>query len=223
VNIGIFASGRGSNFIAILRAIEEGRLAARIGVVISNKADAGALLAARAQNIPAYHISPPAYGEQSEDDYVAAVRQVLYRHQIDFIALAGYLKKLPAAIVREFRNRIVNIHPALLPSFGGKGMYGIHVHEAVLEAGVKVTGVTVHLVDEEYDHGPIVLQRAVEVNDDDTPETLAERVLQVEHELYPEALQLFAEGRIRVDHGRVFCLAGESSRSAPPVAVKGVK
>jgi len=154
---------------------------------------------------------------------VAAVRQVLYRHQIDFIALAGYLKKLPAAIVREFRNRIVNIHPALLPSFGGKGMYGIHVHEAVLKAGVKVTGVTVHLVDEEYDHGPIVLQRAVEVHDDDTPETLAQRVLQVEHELYPEALQLFAEGRIRVDHGRVFCLAGESSRSAPPVAVKGVK
>lgn len=199
VNIGVFASGRGSNFSAILQAIDEGRLNVSVGALISNNAGSRALETARARNIPAYHI--PVSSFRTEQEHEAALSEILGRHGIDFIVLAGYLKKIPAAIVREFRNRILNIHPALLPSFSGKSMYGIHVHEAVLAAGVKVTGVTVHLVDEEYDHGPIVLQRAVDVHDDDNAETLAARVLEIEHALYPEALCLFADGRIQIKNG----------------------
>jgi phosphoribosylglycinamide formyltransferase-1 len=108
------------------------------------------------------------------------------------------------AIIRQYKNRIINIHPALLPSFGGKGMYGIHVHEAVIKAGVKVTGVTVHLVDEIYDHGAIVMQKTAPVLDDDTPESLAERVLKVEHQIYSEAIQLFAEDKIEIRGNRSY-------------------
>nr|WP_243665078.1 phosphoribosylglycinamide formyltransferase [Rhodothermus marinus] len=120
--------------------------------------------------------------------------EVLRAHDVELVALAGYLKKIPDNVVAAYRNRILNIHPSLLPAFGGPGMYGRRVHEAVLNYGVRWTGATVHLVDEEYDHGPIVLQEPVPVLPDDTPETLAARVLEVEHRLYPEALRLFAEG-----------------------------
>jgi phosphoribosylglycinamide formyltransferase-1 len=127
----------------------------------------------------------------------------LAKHEVNFIALAGFMRKIPAGVVRQFHHRLVNIHPALLPSFGGKGMYGRRVHEAVLEFGCTVTGATVHFVDEEYDTGAPILQCCVPVLDDDTPETLATRVLEVEHQLYPEALQLFAEGRVRIERRRV--------------------
>jgi phosphoribosylglycinamide formyltransferase-1 len=127
----------------------------------------------------------------------------LNQYGANFIVLAGYLKMLSPFVVRKFKNRILNIHPALLPSFGGRGMYGIHVHEAVLEYGCKVSGVTVHLVDEAYDTGPPVLQRCVPVQDDDTPETLAARVLKIEHQIYNEALQLFAQGRIEIIGRRI--------------------
>ena len=197
MNLAVFASGRGSNFEAILRAIHGGQLPATVRLAVSNKSTAGALEIARAHQIPAFHRAPSQY--PSAEAYVEDLTGLLREHRVEFIALAGYLKQVPAEVVRQFRNRIANIHPALLPAFGGKGMYGIHVHEAVLAAGVKLSGATVHLVDEEYDRGPIVLQRVVDVLPGDTPESLAARVLEVEHVMYPEALAAFAEGRVRME------------------------
>jgi phosphoribosylglycinamide formyltransferase-1 len=207
MNIAVFASGRGSNLMAILKAIEEGKLKARVVVVISNNSSAGALEIARSKGIDALHISRRQFS--SDREYADKILSELRKRNVELIVLAGYMKKIPAEVVSEYRNRILNIHPALLPSFGGQGMYGINVHKAVIESGVKITGVTVHIVDEEYDHGPIVLQRAVEVKDDDTPETLAERVLKVEHEVYPEAIRLFVEGKVNV-FGRKVIIKNEN-------------
>jgi len=201
LRLGVLASGRGTNFEAIFNHIKQGKLDASIQVVISNKLTAGALEVARQNKIPAVHISKQQFTEQEQFD--EQLLAVLAEHQVSFVVLAGYLKMLSPIVVRKFKNRILNIHPALLPSFGGKGMYGIHVHEAVLDYGCKVTGVTVHLVDEQYDTGPPILQRCVPVLEDDTPETLAARVLKVEHQIYSEALQLFAEDRIEIDGRRV--------------------
>lgn len=194
MNIGVFASGRGSNFKAILNAIQQGLLPARVTLLVSNKADAGAFEVARAHAIPAIHLSQRQF--PSEEVYVESLLKVLEAHRVELIALAGYLKKVPTRVIQEYRNKILNVHPALLPAFGGNGMYGSHVHEAVIASGVKVSGATVHIVDEEYDRGPIVLQRAVQVSIDDTPKSLAAKVLKVEHEIYPEALRAFAEQRI---------------------------
>ena len=201
MNIAVFASGRGSNLMAILNAIKEGKLNARISVVISNNSNAGALEIARANGIDALHISRKQFS--SDEDYVNRILCELKSRNIELIVLAGYMKKIPPEIIREYPNRILNIHPALLPAFGGLGMYGMNVHKAVIDYGVKITGVTVHIVDEEYDHGPIVMQRAVEVRDDDTPETLAERVLKVEHEIYPLAIKLFVEGKVKISGRKV--------------------
>jgi len=196
MNIGVFASGRGSNFQAILSAIERGILPARVTVLLSNKIDAGAFEIANAYSIPTVHLSQKQFTDEAS--YAAAMLEVLRSHDVELLALAGYLKKIPTIVVRKFRDRILNIHPALLPSFGGQGMYGHHVHEAVLASGVKLSGATVHLVDEEYDRGPIVLQRTVAVDELDTPETLAAKVLKVEHEIYPLALKAFAENRATI-------------------------
>ncbi len=206
LNIGVFASGRGSNFLAILQAIKQGRITnAEIALVISNKADAGALEIARSNNIPAAHLDQKQF--TSEDEFTKALILILDEYCVNFIVLAGYLKKLSPAIIRRFRNRIVNIHPALLPAFGGKGMYGLRVHEAVIACGARISGASVHIVDEEYDHGPVVLQRTVEVAGDETPETLAQKVLNVEHGLYAEAIRLFAEGKVKVNGQSVTILS----------------
>ncbi len=197
LKLGVLASGRGSNFAALIRAIQEGRLDAEMRVLISNRKSAGALDVARQHGIAAVYLSPKQY--ETPEDYDRALADILKKHGANFVALAGYMRYITPDFVRQFRNRITNIHPALLPSFGGKGMYGIHVHEAVLARGCKVSGVTVHLVDEQYDHGPIIMQRCVPVLEDDTPETLAARVLEQEHRIYAEALQLFAENRVRVE------------------------
>jgi phosphoribosylglycinamide formyltransferase-1 len=197
MKIAVFASGRGSNFAAILDAIRHGTLPAHVCCLISNRSDAGALERARAEGIPAIHCSRLQYA--TDDAFAEELLARLRTHSADFIALAGYLKRVPTPVVAAFRERIVNIHPALLPSFGGHGMYGHRVHEAVLAAGAKVSGATVHVVDEEYDRGPIVAQRCVSVLPDDTPDTLAARVLTVEHSLYPETLAAFARGRVRID------------------------
>jgi phosphoribosylglycinamide formyltransferase-1 len=197
MNIAVFASGRGSNFQAILDAIDAGLLPARVVVLISNKSDAGAMEIARAHNISVRHLSQKMFS--SEDAMADAMLEVLEETHSEFIALAGYLKKIPAQVIRQYRNRIVNIHPALLPSFGGAGMYGHHVHEAVIASGEKVSGATVHVVDEEYDRGLIVLQKTVAVIPDDTPDSLALKVLKVEHEIFPLVLRAFAEGRVRIE------------------------
>jgi phosphoribosylglycinamide formyltransferase-1 len=196
LNMGVFGSGRGSNFQAILKAIRSGEIAnAAIRVVVSNNSNAGILELARAEGIPAEHISEKRFAGETE--FVHHLLTTLRSYGVNFIVLAGYMKRVPQQVIHHFRNRIVNIHPALLPKYGGKGMYGMRVHEAVLAAGERVSGATVHLVDEEYDHGPIILQRRVPVLPDDTPETLAARVLKLEHELYPEALRLFSEGKVK--------------------------
>jgi phosphoribosylglycinamide formyltransferase 1 len=202
MNIAVFASGRGSNFQAILKAIDDGRLPARVTLLVSNNSNAGALELARSRNIPAIHINQKQYS--SEDLYGEQLLELLTRYGVELIALAGYMKRVPGKVINRFRNRILNIHPALLPAFGGVGMYGIHVHEAVLASGAKITGATVHIVDEEYDKGPIVMQKTVEVLSGDTPETLAARVLPVEHEIYPEAIAAFADKRVRIEGRRVW-------------------
>ena len=182
--------------MAILQAIEEGRLHAVVECLISNNPDAGALEIAKNKGISTAVIVKSMYG--SRDLFIDAMLGCLKEHDVNFVVLAGYMKKIPPEVIAAYKGRLLNIHPALLPSFGGKGMYGHHVHEAVLGHGCKVTGVTVHLVDDEYDHGPIVAQRSVVVEEGDTPEILAARVLKVEHQIYAETLQLFAEDRIEV-------------------------
>jgi len=205
LNISVFASGKGSNFKAILEAIEVGKINnAKIVLVISNNSDAGALAIAREHNIPAFHVSRKQFS--NDEEFNNRLITLLNIYNSNFIVLAGYMKKLDPKIIRIFKNRILNIHPALLPKFGGIGMYGIKVHEAVIASKEKISGATVHIVDEEYDHGPIVLQKSVAVDANDTPETLAAKVLQLEHEIYPEAIKLFAEGRVKVNNNHVTIL-----------------
>ena len=196
----VFASGRGSNFEALLQRITEDKIPARIAAVISNNGDAGALQTARENNIPAYHIERGSF--ETGMEFADALDEIFDRHHIDFVVLAGYIRKIPPRVLRRFHNRVLNIHPALLPKYGGKGMYGSRVHEAVLESNDNVSGATIHIVDEEYDRGPIILQEKVPVLPNDTPELLAARVLEVEHRIYAEAVKLFAEDRIRVDTGK---------------------
>jgi phosphoribosylglycinamide formyltransferase-1 len=198
LHIAVFASGHGSNFRAILDAIRSGRIPnARIVLVVSNNSQAGALVTAREHAIPALHLSRKQFA--SDTEFLEGLLAAFRKHDVNFIVLAGYMKKLDVSIVRKYRNRILNIHPALLPAFGGSGMYGMHVHGAVISSKTAVSGATVHIVDEEYDHGPIVLQKTVAVASNDTPETLSEKVLAIEHEIYPEAIRLFAEGKVTVD------------------------
>jgi phosphoribosylglycinamide formyltransferase-1 len=202
LNIAVFGSGRGSNFQAILRAMETGKLSGtRIVLVVSNNPGAGILEIARNHGIPALPLGEKQF--PGEEQFVSNLLHMLSKHDVNFIVLAGYMKRLHPRLIQAYRNAIVNIHPALLPKFGGKGLYGMHVHEAVIAAGEKISGATVHIVDEEYDHGPIVLQQAVPVHSSDTPESLAARVLEIEHEIYPEAIRLFAEGRVTVRESEV--------------------
>ena len=201
LKLAVFASGRGSNFQAILKAIEAGHLSAEVKILLSNNKEAGALDTARKYKIPAVVIRKHDFS--TRDAFVSALIQSLKEHDVEYVILAGYMKKIPPEVVVAYRNRILNIHPALLPSFGGKGMYGHHVHEAVLGHGCRVSGASVHLVDEVYDRGPIIAQRCVPVRDGDTPDTLAARVLEVEHQIFAEVIQWFAEGRVAVEDGRV--------------------
>jgi phosphoribosylglycinamide formyltransferase-1 len=198
----VLASGGGTNLQAIIDSIEQGKLNAEIKAVVSNNSKAFALERARQHNTKAIHLSHKMFATPEEFD--EKFLSILKENEVDMIILAGYMKMLSPTIVRTYKNRILNIHPALLPSFGGEKMYGIHVHEAVINSGVKVTGVTVHMVDEVYDHGAIVLQETVPVSDDDTPETLQQRVLKIEHKLYSQAIQLFAEDKIEISGSRAF-------------------
>lgn len=206
LHIGVFASGKGSNVRAILGAIATGAIPnAQVVLVLSNNSDAGVLALAREHRIPALHIARRQFA--SDNAFNRSLLEVLENHGANFIVLAGYMKKIDPIIIHSFRNRILNIHPALLPEFGGPGMYGMRVHEAVIGKGSHVSGATVHLVDEEYDHGAIVLQKTIDVDAHDTPETLAARVLCIEHELYPEAIRLFAEDKVRIDGQRATILS----------------
>lgn len=197
MRLAVFASGGGTNFQAIVDNVESGDLPAEVVCCVSNTPDAGALERARAHEIPTEVIVPAQY--EAPQPFGEDLLDLLNAYDVSFVALAGYMVRIPPNVVAAYHERMTNIHPALLPAFGGKGMYGMHVHRAVLEYGVHWSGATVHLVDEEYDHGPIVLQEPVPVYADDTPEELASRIQKVEHKLYPEALRLFAQDRVRRD------------------------
>lgn len=195
--IGFLASHNGSNMQAIIDSIKRGELDAVPAVVISNNSNAYALERAKKEGIPAYHLSSKHYPNEEELDQ--AILDTLIKHNVNIVCLAGYMKKVGPKVLNYFKNRVLNIHPALLPKYGGKGMYGKFVHEAVLKAGEKQSGCTVHLVDEHYDHGRILGQKIVPVFPDDDVETLAQRVLEQEHKLYPEILQKIAKGEINLD------------------------
>lgn len=194
MNIGFLASHGGSNMQAIIDACKSGKLQATPAVVISNNSDSGTIQRAKTEGVPYYYLSGKTHPEPEALD--RAILDTFLRHAVDIIALAGYMKKLGPKTLSRFRGRILNIHPALLPKFGGAGMWGIHVHEAVLAAGEKESGVTIHFVDENYDTGKIIAQTRVPVMPDDTPETLAARVLVQEHILYPATLQRIVMGEI---------------------------
>ncbi len=181
-NLAVFVSGRGSNLQALINSCDHGELKtlARVTLVVASKADIHALEIADSYGIDRFIYS--------RDIPVSTLLAVLEEHEIGFIALAGYLRRIEPEIVRQFGRRILNIHPALLPKFGGKGMYGMRVHQAVIESGETVSGVTVHYVSEEYDAGQILAQETVTVEKNDTAETLADKVLKIEHQLYPTAI-----------------------------------
>ena len=199
----VVVSGGGTNLQAIIDAISAGKITnACISVVISNNVNAYALERARAHGIEALCISPKDF--ESREAFNQAFLEKLNSYNVDLVVLAGFLVVLPEMMIKEYENRIVNIHPSLIPSFCGKGFYGLKVHEGVLARGVKVTGATVHFVDEGTDTGPIILQKAVEVKQGDTPEVLQRRVMeQAEWVILPKAIDLIANGKVSVKDGHV--------------------
>ena len=203
LKLAVLVSGGGTNLQAIIDAISAGKITnACISVVISNNANAYALERARAHGIEALCISPKDF--ESREAFNQAFLDKLNSYNVDLVVLAGFLVVLPEMMIKEYTNRIVNIHPSLIPSFCGKGFYGLKVHEGVLARGVKVTGATVHFVDEGTDTGPIILQKAVEVEQGDTPEVLQRRVMeQAEWVILPKALDLIANGKVSVEDGHV--------------------
>lgn len=184
MNICVFASGSGTNFKAIIEAKKSGIINSDILLLITNNSDCGAVSIAKENGISVFHISRKVYPNASDDEYANLFLDKMDEYKINFIVLAGYMKMLDASIIKKFPNRIINIHPALLPKFGGKGMYGMNVHKAVIEAGEKESGVTIHYVNEKYDEGKIILKEKVEVSTDDTAETLQKKVLKLEHKYY---------------------------------------
>jgi len=204
--LGILLSGRGrgSNMQALIDATRDGRIPGEVALVVSTSPGAPALDRAAAAGVPTRLI--PAEDYDTPEALDTALAGAFGEVGADLVCLAGYMRLLTAPFLERFHGRVMNIHPGLLPAFGGRGFYGRRVHEAVLTAGAKFSGVTVHFVDEEYDHGPIILQRVVPVEEDDTPETLAARVLAAEHVAYPEAVGLFAAGRLRLEGRRVHVL-----------------
>lgn len=199
IRLAVLFSGSGTTLQNLIDRIAGRELDARIECAISSRANVYGLERARQHGIPAFTIVRKTFADT--EAFSEAVWSEIRRHPVDLVVLAGFMSLL--AVPRDFSGKIVNVHPALIPSFCGKGMYGHHVHEAVLGYGAKVSGATVHFVDEEYDHGAIIVQQAVPVLEDDTPDSLAERVQAAEREIYPKAIQLIAEGRVSIEGRRV--------------------
>jgi phosphoribosylglycinamide formyltransferase-1 len=200
LRVAVLASGRGSNLQAIIDAIEVRQVQAQIVAVISNKKDAVALERARKHGLKDLFVDPKPFAGQpdSREAYDRALLEILQQHEVELVLLAGYMKIVTAVLVNAYANRMMNIHPSLLPSFPG-----LDVQRKAIDWGCKLAGCTVHFVTEGVDEGPIIIQAAVPILDDDTPETLAARILVQEHKIYPRAVQLFAEGRLRVEGRRV--------------------
>lgn len=211
LRVAVLASGRGSNLQAVIDAIEAGTVQAEIVAVISNKKEAPALERARRHGLPDLFVDPKPYAGRpdSREAYDRELLDVLRRHDVELVLLAGYMRIVTTVLVEAFANRMMNIHPSLLPSFPG-----LDVQQKAIEWGCKLAGCTVHFVTEGVDEGPIILQAAVPILDEDRPETLAARILEQEHKVYPRAVQLFAEGRLRVEGRRVFIEAGKSQGEA---------
>lgn len=199
LRIAVLLSGGGTTLQNLIDRIDRRELDAKIQCVVASRPDAFGLERARKQGIPATTVARKEF--PTPQAFSDAVWKALGDYELDLVVLAGFMSWL--AIPQAFLNRVINVHGALIPAFCGKGMYGEHVHRAVIDYGVKVTGVTVHFADGEYDHGPIILQAPVPVLDDDTPDTLAARIQAKERELYPQAIQLIAEGRVKVEGRRV--------------------
>ncbi len=197
MKIAIFVSGRGSNLNTILNYPDLNNLL-EVAAVFSDKTNCKAFEIANEFGIKNF-VMGEGEGKTNQNE----ITKVLKELSIDFIVLAGYLKLIPKELVEYFENRIINIHPALLPSFGGKGMYGMNVHRAVFDSSAKVSGATVHFVDTTYDTGKIIAQKCVDISDVNNPEEIAERVLKIEHQLLPEVVKAFAENRIKIESGRV--------------------
>ncbi len=217
LRLGVLVSGAGTNLQALIDACRSGEPAAEVVVVVSNVPGAFALERARRDDIPAVVVNHRDFPTKAA--FEAALQETLESFRVGLVCLAGFLRILSPEFVRAFDGRIMNIHPALLPSFGGKGMYGEHVHRAVMASGARVSGCTVHFVTEVPDGGPIILQTAVPVRDDDTPVTLAARIRREEHRLYPMAVRLFAEDRLRIEGNRVRILPQIPPSSHAPAPV----
>jgi phosphoribosylglycinamide formyltransferase-1 len=212
IRIGVLASGNGTNLQAIMDACNRGEIPGRVVVVVSNNPKARALDRARLAGIPAVAMHHRAFPDR--DTFDAKLVEILHSYEVDLICLAGFLRVLGPSFIRQFPERVMNIHPALLPAFGGLGMYGDRVHQTVLDSGVRFSGCTIHFANEAPDGGPIILQAVVPVYDTDTAQTLAERVVAEEHRLYPEAVKLFAEGRLQVVGRRVRILPAREVAAA---------
>lgn len=206
--IAVMLSGRGSNFASLLRRIDAGDVPGEVTLVISNRKDAGGLDMARERGIPTAVIRKKDFPDL--DAFDRANLAALRERNVDMVVLAGYLSVVGPRTVEAFPNAIINVHPALLPSFGGPGYYGHHVHEAVIKAGCKLSGATVHFVNAGVDEGPIIAQAAVPVRDGDDAESLAARVLVQEHRLLPAAVGAALRGELRVENGRVYGFCGEN-------------
>lgn len=187
MNLCFFASGNGSNVLTILDNIKKGKINANPALLITNNSKAGVIEKAKKFGVPSYHISSKT--EPDENLRINQIFDLLKKYKIDLIILAGYMKKIPRQIINKYENRIINVHPALLPKFGGKGMYGMNVHKAVIESGEKISGATIHLVNNEYDKGKILAQKSVTIEENETPDTLQKKVLKIEHSLYSEVIQ----------------------------------
>jgi phosphoribosylglycinamide formyltransferase-1 len=208
LRVGVLASGGGTNLQAIIDVCAAGKANTELAVVISD-VQCMALERARRAGIPEHWLSRhDKVRFPTREVFDTAVLERLEAHQVELVCLAGYLRIMTPVLTDALAGRMMNTHPALLPAFGGPGMYGHHVHQAVLDYGCKVSGCTVHFVTLETDGGPIILQRAVPVEEDDTPETLAARILPHEHDLYCQAVQLYAEGRLKIEGRRVRILPG---------------
>lgn len=201
VNIGVLISGGGTNLQALIDNIEKGRINGNISLVISNKSDAYGLKRAKNSNIEAIFVDRNDF--KSDEDYNEKLIMEFKSRDIELVVLAGYLKILSKEFIREYNMRIINIHPSLIPSFSGKGYYGENVHRAVLNRGVKVTGATVHLVDEGTDTGPIIMQRCVNVDEDESAKSLKEKVLKVEHHILVESVRLYCDKMIEIKDRKV--------------------
>ncbi len=201
LKIGVLISGSGTNLQSLIDNTEKGFINAEISVVISDRENAYGLERARQHDIDAVCLNRKKYN--SLENYNDAIIEELRSHGVDLVVLAGYLKILSPEFIKSYRNKIINIHPSLIPSFSGKGYYGLKVHEAVISYGVKVSGATVHFVDEDADTGPVILQKTVEVEYNDTPESLQQRVLKIEHEILPLAVKYFCEGRLEITGRKV--------------------